>query len=132
MPYDAADLSPVTEKNIAKVRAKENLARLRDFIGSLPKDSFNMGMWGTGPMEITHTCRSVGCIGGWGEAFFEEDWDADEGIPTLGLTLRQAKALFYPDSIGWWSRIMPKHAVAALDNVIETGWPRWREAIKAK
>lgn len=136
MSYDATDLSLVTEKNIAKVRAKENLARLRDFIGTLPDEAFDMTTWGNSRLcESTvkslpvHKCGSVGCIGGWAKFFFNED--PEEPGNCLGLSDNQARALFYPDSISGWSSITRKQAMAALDNVIACGWPKWREIVKA-
>ena len=127
MPYDGTDLSPVTEKNIAKVRAKENLARLRDFIGQLPAEAFDMTLWDNGFMA---KCGSVGCIGGWAEFLFKQDPEVPGNV--LGLSERQGKSLFYPESVRSWSRITQRQAMVAIDNVIACGWPKWREAIKVR
>lgn len=143
MPYDATDLSPVTEKTIAKIRAKENLARLRDFIGSLPPEGFDMNTWNSPTLAMAkrvnaapvHRCGSVGCIGGWGELLFGAWSGAWSGaVPELGLSERQANALFYPYALGDrnWDKITQKQAMAAIDNVIACGWPKWKKAIKVK
>lgn len=72
---------------------------------------FNMAEW---------HCGTVGCIGGWAEYLF-----ADEARESLGITLRMASDLFWPDDVGPYVEITPLQAAAVLRNLAATGEVDW-------
>lgn len=93
---------------------------------------------------VIHEDRSCGttlCIGGWTK-LIDLGIDTDEGghLPIssrskdiIDLFVMDAKDglrnLFYPNAIDKWDRITPKRAVAAINNFVETGFPKWRQVV---
>lgn len=64
-------------------------------------------------------CGTAHCIGGWIKEILN--------IPDLdGLSLALRRELFYPDiDRDLWYHITPAQAVAAIDNFLSTGNPKW-------
>lgn len=109
------------------------MASLADFIESLPSERFNMSTWSglwwyeesDGKMKVMyetelnpslslHKCNTAGCIAGWAVAMVS-NMDVGKMVRTsqisteaqnaLGLTMKEASALFYIDDQSIWFRL---------------------------
>ena len=103
------------------------LSALED--GSISRAEFSMncwnirknvyGEWNTG-WEIAHPfCRTVACIGGWGEVLGNIEFDG---------TSKPLDGLFSPMGVEW-KYITTEQAALALRNFFTTGVPDWRNVV---
>jgi hypothetical protein len=121
----------------------QNIATVRDAILAAP-GHFDMRYWRDYPHSmapqptredlVQHRCGTVGCIGGWTEALFPDDYVAD----TLGIDNVQTSMLCYPDEevVQEATGRSPYSATCfeaarVLDHLIETGEVDWCKAFEA-
>jgi hypothetical protein len=94
--------------------------------------------------QTGHECGTVACIAGWTAMMFDADGNrlAAPDLPSefsahmtaqsaMGLTSRQADALFTPDRLDY-ATITQCQAVAVLRKLAETGKVDWSSAMKGK
>lgn len=94
-----------------------------------------------GVIREERSCGTTLCIGGWtklidlGIAANERGHlpissSSKDIIDTFVMDAAGGlRNLFYPNSIGDWDKITPKRAVAAINNVLEFGYPKWRKVL---
>lgn len=88
------------------------------------KSGFNMCIRIRGPTREKKTlCNTVCCIGGTMELLLGRE---------LSFFDPPLKALFIPRIPQPWDDITPREAVAAIDNFVATGDPRWPEVVAAR
>lgn len=113
--------------------------------GNIPGENFDMAK-----MHDTNSCGTVACIGGWMSILMETEqpenlFSSGEKLdpktdPNASCLFVMSHGpchdLFYPNIMSkgtsWydWERISlfsREHAVEAIDNFLETGYPKWRE-----
>lgn len=91
----------------------------------LPDDkahTFNMNV----PM-IKEGCGTVGCIGGHMALIMGYSNSEADNYVTNSQYSRPIGKLFYPDSLENWEGITPDMGVAAIDNFLKDGNPRWTD-----
>jgi hypothetical protein len=86
---------------------------------------FNLSVWIGTDLSSAHSCGTVCCIGGTAESLvgakiFGDDWSQN----------RRLSALFSPMHVTM-HKVTPEQAAVALHNFLVTGWPHWKDAIKA-
>lgn len=103
----------------AEVTARDRMIRLRNWIGGLRNEQFDMVHW----------CGSATCIGGWARVMLGmRPGETENALRSwklrraLGLTTVQAEALFFPDNMCGTTRAQ---AVAVLDHYLATGEIDW-------
>lgn len=138
MAYDSTDFV-VTETPVPETIERTNMRRLRDMIAGLPAERFDMSESGEWEDAGAGDCGTAACIGGWARALLRRHvYSIDELAPDLGLTKREATALFYPGSgDSMWAPMSdgrspydatPAQAANVLDHYLATGRIDWSVA----
>lgn len=123
--------------------ARTRLAAVRDALGI--HCAFNMvityndGSAGFRDYKGENVCGSVACIGGHAIAMFTPQ-ATKRGICECDLTELAAtaldldeditKALCFPPNDLYWEAATPEQGKAAINNVLESGDPKWSEVLQ--
>lgn len=84
---------------------------------------FNLAVW-MGTDLADHSCGTVCCIGGTAEAL------VGDKVFYNWMNNPKLSALFDPRNVTM-HKVKPEQAAVALHNFLATGFPHWRDAIKA-
>lgn len=137
-------------RNLIRVRnmlKHRRVGKAEDAYATQENDAFNMERTCSNFSNRykDHNCGTIMCIGGWMKAFeLNLSKDATGNLiidqESAGIIHRYVKTaqgnlrnLFYPNrgghTLSTFNPVTRKHAVAAIDNFLEHGEPRWEKIL---